>query len=360
MAKTVTLSTIVNPLTSADEINTNFSALNDAFDNTLSRDGSTPNVMTADFDMNGKSILNLDSVSVSSLFVLGQRVLSTTSVPSWRSDWSTGTSYVVTNLVSESGNSYICVVDHTSGATFSADLSAGNWELFAEKGDSGDGTGDMLASQNLSDVASATTSRSNLGLGSISTQDANSVSISGGSVTGITDLAIADGGTGAGTASAAFTALKQAATETDTGVVEKATSAEATSGVGADKFPDVTLVKSMVDAFCNKSFVTSSEISIVAGGATSYAHGLSSTPSDAKVYLLCKSADANWAVGDLMPVDGNGGFSSGTGISYAIRSTSIEMVVGTNASPIRINNKTTGAETSADLSKWRLVIRAYV
>lgn len=53
---------------------------------------------------------------------------------------------------------------------------------------------------NLSGLASASTSRTNLGLGSISTQDASNVTITGGSITGITDLAIADGGTGASTA----------------------------------------------------------------------------------------------------------------------------------------------------------------
>jgi hypothetical protein len=49
--------------------------------------------------------------------------------------------------------------------------------------------------------------RTNLGLGTISTQAANSVSITGGSVSGITDLAIADGGTGASSAAAARTNL---------------------------------------------------------------------------------------------------------------------------------------------------------
>jgi len=41
------------------------------------------------------------------------------------------------------------------------------------------------------------TARTSLGLGSIATQDSSSVSITGGSVTGITDVTVADGGTGA-------------------------------------------------------------------------------------------------------------------------------------------------------------------
>ena len=56
-------------------------------------------------------------------------------------------------------------------------------------------------------AANATSARSNLGLGSIATQNANSVSITGGSITGITDLAVADGGTGIRSASAARTNL---------------------------------------------------------------------------------------------------------------------------------------------------------
>ena len=53
----------------------------------------------------------------------------------------------------------------------------------------------------------AGTARTSLGLGSIATQASDAVAITGGSVTGITDLAVADGGTGASSAADARTNL---------------------------------------------------------------------------------------------------------------------------------------------------------
>lgn len=54
--------------------------------------------------------------------------------------------------------------------------------------------------------------RTSLGLGTIATQNASTVAITGGSIAGIIDLAIADGGTGASTQQAAINALAGATT----------------------------------------------------------------------------------------------------------------------------------------------------
>lgn len=63
MAKRPTVSTITSGYASITALNANFVALRDAFDNTLSRDGSSPNTMSADIDLNGNDITNVNTIT---------------------------------------------------------------------------------------------------------------------------------------------------------------------------------------------------------------------------------------------------------------------------------------------------------
>ena len=59
MAKRPTVSTITTGHASITALNANFTALKEGFDNTISRDGSSPNTMSADLDLNGNDLNNV-------------------------------------------------------------------------------------------------------------------------------------------------------------------------------------------------------------------------------------------------------------------------------------------------------------
>ena len=80
MAKKPDITTIASGYYSRQALNTNFENLQDGFDNTLSLDGSTPNSMGADLDMNSKDLLNAGEVDTSSLRINGVLVSSATGV----------------------------------------------------------------------------------------------------------------------------------------------------------------------------------------------------------------------------------------------------------------------------------------
>ncbi len=69
------------------------------------------------------------------------------------------------------------------------------------------GITDLAVADGGTGASTAAQARTNLGIGTIATQNSNSVAITGGSIAGITDLAITDGGTGASTAADARTNL---------------------------------------------------------------------------------------------------------------------------------------------------------
>jgi len=113
-------------------------------------------------------------------------------------------------------------------------------------------TGTLSVVRGGTGASNATDARTNLGLGTISTQNAATVAITGGSITGITDLTVADGGTGASNATDARTNLglgtistQNAATVAITGgtvngaVIGGTTPANGTFGILIDEFGNV-------------------------------------------------------------------------------------------------------------------------
>lgn len=86
MAKfTPTLLSTTLSNSAATQINNNLDRISEALENTLSRDGTSPNHMNADLDMNHSSILNAGSIFTDGLYYKGQPVIlgDLSTIPDW-------------------------------------------------------------------------------------------------------------------------------------------------------------------------------------------------------------------------------------------------------------------------------------
>ena len=84
MAKEPTLNTITTGYFSTPALTENFDNIFAAFTNTLSLDGSTPNAMGADLDMNGNQIVNAGGLTIGGIdvFTLVNSITVSTANPS--------------------------------------------------------------------------------------------------------------------------------------------------------------------------------------------------------------------------------------------------------------------------------------
>lgn len=88
MAKKPSIVTVSTGYQATDTINDNFTNIRDAFDNLLSLDGSIPNAMNADLDMNGNDIINASGLYINGvdMFALLNRITVSTSSPTGGQD----------------------------------------------------------------------------------------------------------------------------------------------------------------------------------------------------------------------------------------------------------------------------------
>jgi hypothetical protein len=195
-------------------------------------------------------------------------------------------------------------------------------------------------SNNLSDLASAPTARTNLGLGTIATQASSSVTITGGSITGITDLAIADGGTGASDAATARTNLGLAiGTDVQAYDIDLA----AVAGLAATGI----LSRTSNGAFSTRSVTAGTGISVTNGD------GVSGNPTISNTGVT----SINGFTGVVTGIGARGGGSDKIFYENGVEvTTDYSIAVNINAmtaGPILINNGVT--ITVSDGSSWTIV-----
>ena len=185
-----------------------------------------------------------------------------------------------------------------SGITGLGTMATQNANNVAITGGSITGITDLAIADGGTGASNAPDARTNLGLGSIATQSANNVAITGGSITGITDLAVADGGTG---------------TSSLTGYVKGAGTTPLTASSTIPN-TDITGLGTMSTQNANSVAITGGSITGITDLAVADGGTGASNAADARVNLGVSTTGTSILYGD-----GAGSFSNvtiGTGVSF--------------------------------------------
>jgi hypothetical protein len=221
----------------------------------------------------------------------------------------------------------------------------------------------------LLDDVDAATARTTLGLGTMATQAASAVAITGGSITGITDLAIADGGTGASTAANARTNLGLGTAATvNTGTASGdvpllqtgGVLAPARLGTGSPSAANFLRGDGVWSTAAFSGSYESAQQTITSAGGLTLAHGLGVKPKIMFCVIQCTTAQEGYSIGDEVPIGFPAGVTTGNaGIAVIPDATNISIRFGSAASVFYVPNRSTGVTANLTNANWRLVVRAY-
>lgn len=189
--------------------------------------------------------------------------------------------------------------------------------------------------------------------GTMSTQNANAVAITGGSITGITDLVVADGGTGASTFTDGGVLIGNG-----TGAVQVTTAGTSgqvltSNGAGVDPtFQTLSVTTGTLTAGTPLTLNPYAASTVV-----TQAHGLGAEPIMVDVYIESLSTEANYSVGERVYtafMDSNAGAA---GVSIVKNATNVILI--TSSGVLQAANRTTGAITTLTNSNWKMVVTPY-
>ncbi len=155
------------------KINNNFLAIQTALEDAVSLSGNLPNSMGGDLDMNGNDLLNTNNLTTNTLYVGGTAFFPGNVSVQGDKGWSP-----VFGIVNDGSRRVFQLAGYVggTGTTPTANIGqyvgvAGYTAVLANgidiRGPTGAGTGDMLAANNLSEIASPSVARTNLGIGNI-------------------------------------------------------------------------------------------------------------------------------------------------------------------------------------------------
>lgn len=100
----------------------------------------------------------------------------------------------------------------------------------------------------------------------------------------------------------------------------------------------------------------SSELTITAGGSSTLTHGLGAKPKMVRASLICKTAEAGWAIGDEVGVEVVVANGNTYNFSYGCNASSVRVVCGSSGCAV---NNASGTLVTVNAANWRLIVRAW-
>lgn len=147
-----------------------------------------------------------------------------------------------------------------------------------------------------------------------------------------------------------------------------ATTAQAVAGTATNLFINPVTMRNAIASAASTPVLSatyeSGQLSITAAGTHTLTHGLGAAPKVVQYFLVCTSNDAGYTAGQVLHTNqmmtGSLNAASAQKSGFEALVTSSQIVLRYVDSFVwNIGNPSTGVLTSADITKWALVVRAF-